>query len=65
MEEFIMYGNLGLIMGAVVGLLVVIVYSAMTTPKVQKSGSYMTYENVIYKQVNQEELDNIIVLEVK
>lgn len=60
-----MYGNLGLIVGAIIGLLVVIVYSAMTIPKVQKSGSYLTYENVIYKQVNQEELDNIIVLEVK
>lgn len=56
----------GLNIVALIGLLVVIVYSTMiTSKKVQKSGSYLKYKNVIYKQVNQEELDNIIVLEVK
>lgn len=65
MDEFFLWGTLGLIIGVVVGLIIVIVYSVMTTPKAQKSGSYLTYENVIYKQVNQEELDNIIILEVK
>lgn len=65
MEDFIMWGNLGLIIGVIIGILAVVVYSVITTPKIKTSGSYLTYENVIYKQVNQEELDNIIVLEVK
>ena len=60
-----MYGNLGLIMGVVIGLVIIIVADAVTGSKVKTSGQYLTYENVIYKQVNQEELDNIIVLEVK
>lgn len=47
------------------GLIIVGITDAVTEPKVKKSGQYLTYENVIYKQVNQEELDNIIVLEVK
>ncbi len=65
MEDFFMFGNIGLIIGVVIGLAIILITDVVMGPKVKTSGQYLTYENVIYKQVNQEELDNIIVLEVK
>ena len=65
MEYFIYDGMIGLCIGVLIGIGILIGLAIFQEPKVQKSGSYLTYENVIYKQVKQEELDNIIVLEVK
>lgn len=58
-------GEFGLILGAIAGFILSIVLFNLFYPKVKKSGEYLTYENVIYKQVSEEELDNIIVLEMK
>lgn len=58
-------GEFELILGAIAGIILSIVLFNLFVPKIKKSGQYLTYENVIYKQVSEEELDNIIVLEVK
>ena len=65
MEEFTIGGLIGTMIGTLIGFLLIVIIAIAQEPKVQKSGQYVTYENVIYKQVPQEELDNIIILEVK
>lgn len=63
MEDFTAFGFMGSVLGMLLGVAIIFIINKANMPKI--SGSYLTYENVIYKQVNQEELDNIIVLEVK
>lgn len=65
MEEFTIGGLIGIILGTIFGFLLIVIIAIAQEPKVQKSGQYVRYENAIYKQVPHEELDNIIVLEVK
>ena len=65
MEDFTIGALIGMCIGAMFGFLLIVIIAIVQEPKVQKSGQYITYENVIYKQVNQEELDKIIVLEMK
>ncbi len=65
MEEFNISIFLGFLLGLLIGIFAeVIIYSnEKEEPKI--SGSYLTYENVFYKKVPEEELENIIVLEMK
>ena len=65
MEDFNINAFLGFWAGMIIGIIVVVILYAVYKEKIKISGSYLTYENVIYKQVPQEELDNIIILEVK
>lgn len=65
MKEFTIGELIGMFLGAISGFLLIVIIAIAQEPKVQKSGQYVRYENAIYKQVSQEELDNIIVLEVK
>ena len=63
MEDFSIMGFIGGCFGLLIGIFIILILNKGTMPK--KSGQYITYENVIYKQVDQEELDKIIVLEMK
>ena len=60
-DNFIIIGFVGAIFGFVVGIIIGINF--FEVPKM--SGSYMIYNSKIYKEVPEEELDNIIILEVK
>lgn len=53
------------IIGTIFGFLVGIIIGITIFEQPKMSGSYLTYRNEIYKQVPKEELDNIIILEVK
>lgn len=53
------------IIGTMLGFLVGVIIGLIVFEQPKMSGSYLTYRNVIYKEVPQEELDNMIILEVK
>ena len=61
MEDFGIMGFVGAVFGFVVGIII----GVMLFEQPKMSGSYMTYNSKIYKEVPEEELDNIIILEVK
>lgn len=53
------------LVGFVIGMtLAMLMYNVMV-PKIQESGNYITYKDKIYKEVPEEELDNIIILEAQ
>ena len=56
---------LGFLVGCLIGIFTVIILYCCQKERIKISGSYLTYENVIYKKVPEEELENIIVLEMK
>ena len=58
-----MFGSIGLVLGFIFATILFIGVTRGEKPKI--SGSYLTYDNVIYKKIDEEELDNIIILEVK
>jgi len=65
MEDFHIMGFIGGCFGLFVGIFIVIIIYCTQKEELKISGSYLTYENVIYKKVPEEELENIIVLEMK
>lgn len=65
MGDFTISELIGFCCGLLIGIFIIVGLQVFTEPKAKISGSYLTYENVVYKQVPQEELDNIIILEVK
>lgn len=62
MEDFGIMGFIGGIFGFIVGIIIIV---TLGNEKPKMSGSYMVYQEKIYQEVPQEELENIIVLEVK
>ena len=65
MDDFMVDLNIGLILGVLLGIVIIVGLYIFGKPKVQVTGQYLNYENVLYKKVSEEELDNIIILEVK
>lgn len=61
MEDVFIVWGVGFVIGMAIAMLM---YNVMVA-KVQESGSYITYKDKIYKEVPEEELDNIIILETK
>ena len=59
LDVFIVVGA-GFILGMAIAMLM---YNVMVA-KIQESGRYITYKDKVYKEVSEEELDNLVILEV-
>lgn len=65
MEDFQGWGITGFITGFIISIVLVAVITNHFESKVKTSGSYLMYENILYQKVNDEDLDNIVVLEMR
>jgi len=65
MEEFNISILIGFLLGLLIGIFAEVIIFSNEKEELKISGSYLTYENVLYKKVSEEELENIIVLEMK
>ncbi len=54
-----------ILIGIVIGIAIVMLMYNVMVAKVQESGRYITYKDKIYKEVSNEELDNLVIMEVK
>lgn len=62
MEDFNINAFVGFWVGCLFGIFIVIVLYCLQKEEIKISGSYLNYENVLYKKVSEEELDNIIII---
>ena len=54
-----------ILIGIVIGIATAMLMYNVLVAKVYESGEYITYKDKIYKEVSQEELDNLVIMEVK
>ena len=53
-----------ILIGIVIGIATAMLMYNVLVSKVYVSGKYITYKDKVYKEVPEEELDNLVILEV-
>lgn len=53
-----------ILIGIVIGIATAMLMYNVLVSKVYVSGKYVTYKDKVYKEVPEEELDNLVILEV-
>ena len=53
-----------ILIGIVIGIATAMLMYNVLVPEVYVSGKYVTYKDKVYKEVPEEELDNLVILEV-
>lgn len=51
--------------GFIIGVTLAMFMYNVLVPKIYESGDYVTYRDKIYREVPEEELDNLVIMEVK